>query len=65
MYSGGPPFYRAYLRDEYYECIIYENYDEFWRNHCLYRPNGFYTEEFKSLINKMLCVKPGDRYTME
>jgi len=65
MYSGGPPFEKAVPNDPYYKVLAAKNYNVFWGAHSKRKPAGYFSDNFKDLINKMLAVKPEDRLTIE
>jgi len=65
LYSGSPPFEKALPTDPYYKVFSNKNYQVFWNAHSKKKPEGFYTPEFKNLIERMLCPKPEERLTIE
>ena len=64
MYTASPPFERSVPNDPYYKLIKDKNYNAFWNFHGKRRPAGFFTDDFKDLINKMLAYDPQERPTM-
>jgi len=58
MFAGGPPFEKAVPNDPYYKVFAAKQYNIFWGAHAKRKPAGFFTDDFKDLINKMLCLKP-------
>ena len=64
LYAGSPPFEKAVNTDPYYKVFSNKNYTVFWNAHSKRKPEGFFSNEFKDLINKMLLPKPEERYTM-
>lgn len=64
LYSGNPPFEKAVISDPYYKVFSSKNFPVFWNAHSRKKPAGFFSEEFKDLINHMLLPKIEDRYTM-
>lgn len=65
MFAGGPPFERAVPNDPYYKVLAAKNYGVFWGAHGKKKPAGFFNDNFKDLINKMLSLKPEERLTIE
>ena len=64
LYSGSPPFEKAINTDPYYKVFSAKNYTVFWNAHSKRKPEGFYSKEFKDLINNMLLPNPAERLTM-
>lgn len=64
LYTGGPPFEKSIQNLDPYYRIFCRNNSQFWEAHSRRRPAGFFTPEFKELINRMLKPEPEDRYTM-
>lgn len=64
MYTASPPFERSVPEDPYYRLIKDKNYNTFWGFHSKRRPAGFFTNEFKDLINRMLSYDPTERPSM-
>lgn len=58
---GNFPFHRASYSDEKYKFIIKKNYKRFWE----YFDYIEITEEFKDLINNLICVTPSQRLSIE
>ena len=58
---GDFPFGRASYSDEKYKFIIKKNYNRFWA----YFSNIEISEEFKDLINNLICVTPSQRLDIE
>lgn len=65
MYTGTPPFEKTTPTDSYYRLIKDKNFTTFWNAHSKRKPAGFYTEDFKDLVNKMLAYLPNERITMQ
>lgn len=61
FHSGHPPFNVAKPKDSYYNMICTNRHDKFWEAHSKKKPENFYSEEFKSLINGMLSFDPTQR----
>jgi len=51
MFTQHPPFTRAEPSDPFYRLICANRTDLFWKAHSKNKPEGFFSEEFKSLIN--------------
>ena len=51
----------AKSNDSHYKLIATNQSDKFWKAHSRNKPEGFYSEEFKDLINYMLHVQPHQR----
>jgi serine/threonine protein kinase len=64
MYTASPPFEKSVPEDPYYRLIKDRNFTTFWNFHSKRRPAGFFTDDFKDLINKMLSYDPQERPTM-
>ena len=58
---GDFPFGRASYSDEKYKFIIKKNYNRFWE----YFSNIEISEEFKDLINNLICDTPSQRLDIE
>ena len=55
MHSGHLPFYNvASLDDPYYRLMNSYDSEAFWVVHQRGKPEGYYSREFKNLINSML-----------
>ena len=65
MAVGTPPFTRATKNDPYYKLIAEENYNGFWKAHARFFPSGFFTNDFKDLLSRMLAYNPDNRLTIE
>ena len=65
LLSGNPPFRAATLYDPLYKLIASKNYVVFWNFHSKSKPIGFYSDDFKALINGMLASEPTERLNME
>merc|ERR1712226_176259 len=61
FHSVHPPFNVAKPKDSYYNMICTNRHDKFWEAHSKKKPENFYSEEFKSLINGMLSFDPTQR----
>jgi hypothetical protein len=61
MYTGTPPFEKAEARDYYYKMHINNKQEAFWSSHSKKKPLGFYSPEFKALVNKLLAFDPESR----
>lgn len=55
LYSGSPPFEKATPTDPYYKVLMDKKHSVFWNGHSRRRLEGFYTDQFKDLINRMLA----------
>jgi len=64
MYTASPPFEKSIPEDPYYRLIKDKNYAAFWNFHSKRKPAGFFTDDFKDLIQKMLAFDPSERPTM-
>jgi len=64
MYTGTPPFEKTTPTDSYYRLIKDKNFTTFWNAHSKRKPLGFYSEDFKDLINRMLAYDPKERITL-
>ena len=57
MIAQHPPFEWARKENPHYNLIRVNNHEGFWRVHSRSKPEGFFSEDFKSLINSMLALK--------
>jgi len=64
MLSGTPPFAQADPKDPHYKLLCINRHDTFWAAHSRGKPVGFYSAEFKSLINAMLALDPSQRLSL-
>jgi serine/threonine protein kinase len=62
MVVGNPPFGKAHSQDLYYRFIIKNQYSQFWKQ--VERHGRTFSDEFKSLLNGMLCLQPTERLTI-
>ena len=58
---GSFPFERASYSDEKYKFIIKKNYKRYWDYFC----HVELSEEFKDLINNLICVTPSQRISLD
>ena len=58
---GDFPFGRPNISDDKYRYIIKKNYNRFWK----YFSNIDISEEFKDLINNLICNTPSQRFDIE
>jgi serine/threonine protein kinase len=65
MYTGTPPFISTKSHDRIYRLIREKKYAKFWELHERNKPQGFYSESFKRLINCFLSAEPDRRPTFE
>ncbi len=65
LYSGHPPFRAANAYDPLYKQLSSKNLTVFWNFHSKNKPPGFYSSDFKTLINGMLAYDTNERYNME
>ena len=64
MLSGAHPFTESASKSDYfYKFFTSNKLDLFWKAHEISRPKGFFTKEFKSLINHMFQEQPSSRLT--
>ena len=56
LVAGTPPFSMAKADDDYYKTIVAGKWETFWKYHIRGKPGGaaFFSDNFKSLMNKML-----------
>lgn len=54
MHAGCLPFRKASPKDQLFWAMSSKMYNLFWGRHNLNRPEGFFNDSFKDLINKML-----------
>ena len=48
---GHPPFIEASPKDQYYKTIATGKYESFWKAHSKSKPDGYFSELLKNLIN--------------
>ena len=65
MLTGAFPFGSASLTDGYYSLIVKNRFDKYWKVVEQTRPAGFFSAEFKSLIEGLLAFNPNNRLTIE
>jgi serine/threonine protein kinase len=67
MLTGRPPFIQAKPSDPIYKNIATKTYEKFWAFHAKSMPDKekFFSEDFKSLVNSMLCMDPKGRITLD
>ena len=65
MFTQHPPFTRAEPADPFYRLLCANRADLFWKAHSKNKPEGFFSEDFKSLITAMLAFDPSHRLSME
>jgi hypothetical protein len=53
MYSGHHPFNIASELDEAYKDIMENKHDKFWHYHSLSKPEGYYSDKFKTLVSRL------------
>lgn len=58
---GRFPFEKSSYSDRKYRLIMNKKYEEFW---CYYQGYNL-TDEFKDLINNLLCYDPSERFTID
>ena len=64
MRTSTMPFNSLILpKDELYQSLV-ENPSHYWHMKQLRRPEGFFSEEFKDLVTKMLKFNPAERIKM-
>jgi len=64
LISQHPAFGKAQQTDRFYNLFLTQN-DRFWTLHSRNKPQGFYSAEFKTLINGMLAFSPAQRLTLQ
>jgi serine/threonine protein kinase len=64
MVSQIPPFSKASKTNELYRLLI-EDSPQFWRSHSLKKPAGFYSSDFRSLIQSMLAHDSSQRLSID
>lgn len=62
MLAGFPPFHAASTTDWWYHKLANNRHSVFWMAHCR---NAYFSEAAKDLINKILCVDPTQRISIE
>jgi serine/threonine protein kinase len=64
MVSGHPPFVTAQSTDPFYRCLAANRSDIFWKTHEKSDGLGYYSPEFKDLVQSMLQLDPAHRPSM-
>jgi serine/threonine protein kinase len=64
MLSGTPPFAQAEPKDPHYKLLCINRHDTFWSAHSRGKPAGFYSADFKHLMNSMLALDPSQRLSL-
>lgn len=64
MTTQHPPFTKAEPADPFYRLLCANRADLFWKAHSKNKPEGFFTENFKDLITRMLAFDPSQRLSM-
>ena len=64
MVAQHPPFVEATNNDIYYKCLAVNRADLFWMQSSKGKPEGFFSEDFKDLIQSCLQLSPFHRPTL-
>lgn len=64
MVAQHPPFVEATNNDIYYKCLAVNRADLFWQQSSKGKPQGFFSEDFKDLIQSCLQLSPSHRPTL-
>ena len=64
MMAQNPPFGRASSNDGFFR-LLQMRPNDFWRRHSANRAPGYFSDEFKDLLQKMLAEKPENRIGMQ
>ena len=64
LYSGSKPFTKATERDPLYKLITENRSHLFWKAHEQSKPRGFFSDDFKDLMNSMLAFQPYERLSI-
>ena len=66
MYSGHPAFGEASDADNFYKLLMTDRSDLFWKAHSnpQRKPAGFYSEDFKDLMNTLIHPNAGLRLSV-
>ena len=62
MFAGQPPFSIATQQCPFYTHIINQQAELFWEQHEHRVGAGYYSQDFKDLVNKMLKNDPRERH---
>ena len=65
MVCKHPPFTEARPQDPFYKVVGGGKYDIFWQAHERGKPKGFFSDDFKNLISRMIALDPSNRLTMD
>ena len=58
--NWGPAFDKAVPNDKYYQYIGGNKPDLFWKLKEEGKPPGFFSEDFKDLVQRMICTNKND-----
>ena len=61
MVTGTHPFSSAEAKDPYFKCFLKNKSHVFWKAHGKSKPEGFFSDDFKDLINSCFAIDPYDR----
>ena len=65
MRAGTMPFKEASRDDRWYQNFVKgcNHIEKFWEEHSKFKPEGFFSQEFKDLVSSMLAFDPQERPT--
>jgi len=66
MMSGSPPYQGEEIQDKepWFKCLVKKQYETFWKLHSRNKLPGFYSEDFKNLIQSMIALNPAERVSL-
>jgi serine/threonine protein kinase len=64
MRSAAIPFNKATVQDVHYKRLIDSRSDLFWQHHESSKGAGYYSEEFKDLVTRMMQYNVGSRLSL-
>ena len=65
MKSGHPPFGAAKKTDPYYKLWLKKKHKKFWKFHEKSLGKGYYSSDFKALLNSMFAYEKEERLTLD
>ena len=64
MFSLSPPFMKAIIDDSYYKQIATNKWRIFWNAHEKNKVEGYFSDDFKSLMTCVLAYDPAYRLSL-
>ena len=64
MRTNDRPFEKAEVKDFYYQHFYKNKHKRFWECHSEFRSSGYFSKDFKDLINQLLAPNPTHRLSL-